>query len=305
MSVMQPDDDFFCAINSAVESQASNRKKNLKRKRNAEKKKSSTEESDEQPAAKKTKTKSNIITTNADQRKQLATIFHSCVIYNSLFGIKGVYTSVDAATNLFYFYPLVLGPPRDANGNVVKRTKEKGKPIEKAKDYIPAAANPAIIFTMLNKAFSKLFPKLDQNLIRKWDIYRWNIEYYGPKTAALAPSSQTYIASLGNSRPFGGTSALRSVHLVRDTGVSKFERAITITEYFKDLKDKHPVCPVPEDAKTASIDVLYNIKTRTEEQKKSEAEADAEVEKLVTTPEFSNKADFGSDSESDYASESE
>ncbi len=302
MSVMQHGDDFFNAVACAIQSQTKNRDKNQKRKNRAEKRKIEHDETEE-PPTKKPKTKSNIIVTTPEQRKQLETIFHSTSIYNSAINLAGVFTSIDNSANYFYFYPLVLGPTRDSNGNVVKRTREKGKPFVKAQDYIPAAGNAAIIFTTLNKCFTKLFPDKDPTLIRKWDIYRWNIEYYGPKTAGHAPASQTYLAQLGNSRPFGGTSASRTVHLIRDIKVGRFKCAIHVNDFFEGRKKKDLHCVVPEDASVATVDILHKIEESIKEQKKAEAEAESDITKLTKTAGFAEKVDY--DSESDYDSDSD
>lgn len=300
MSLVLPGDDFFNAIAGAVDSQTKNRKKNLKRKERTDKRKA---DAPDEPPAKKAKTKSNIITTSQEQLKELETIFHSTSIYNSALDIAGVFTAIDNSPNYYYFYPLVLGPLRDKAGNAIKRTKEKGKPFKKAKEYIPAAGNPTLIFTTLNRVFTKLFPDKDPNLIRKWDVYRWNMEYYGPKLAGHAPDSKTYLAMLGNSRPLGGTGPSRSVHLVRDIHVSRFDRAIHVEEFFKGRKSKNLHAAVPETATVAPVSVLKEIETRLKDQKQSEAEAEMVVKKSVSTEDFATKAE--SDSEGEYSSESE
>lgn len=302
MSLMSEGDDFFKTLSSAVTSQAKNREKNRKRKERAEHRKSVQDPADEPDSKKaKTKPKGNIIVTTPEQRKELEQFFHSTAIYNGALKIAGVFTSSDGAINYFYFYPLVLGPNRDAEGNVKKRKKPvKGTPIKKAEDYIPAAGNPTVIFTILTMAFAKLFPDKEGS-IRKWDIWRLNTEYYGPKVAGQAMTPKAYLATLGESKPFGGARTLKSVHLVEDIRVSRFTRAIHVKDYFEELKKFDLHGPIPGTARTLAVDILKQIRANTVNEKEAEAKAEKEVEKAVGDKSFASNA--AAQDESDYESE--
>lgn len=306
MSLMSEADDFFKTLSSAVVSQTKNREKNRKRKERAEHRKTVQEPGDEPDAKKaKTKAKSNVIVTSPEQRKLLEQHFHSSTCYNGALKIYGVTTSCDNSLNYFYFYPLVLGPNRDANGEVKKRAKPvKGKPFKKATDYIPGAGNPTFIFTNLTIAFARIFPDKDASLIRKWDIWRFNIEYYGPKVAGQALAPKAYLGLLGESKPFGGARTFKSVHLVEDIRVSRFQRAIAVQDFFKERGRFDLAGPLPTDGRTLNIEILQKIRENTMIEKENETKADAEIQTEITKPEFASKAQRESDySSDDYESE--
>ena len=306
MSLMSESDDFFRTLSSAVESQAKNREKNRRRKERAEHRKTIQDPADE-PDTKKTKTKSksNIIVTTPEQRKLLEEHFHSSTCYNGALRIYGVTTSCDNSFNYFYFYPLVLGPNKDSDGNVKKRAKPvKGKPFKKATDYIPGAGNPTAIFTNLSIFFAQHFPDKDASVIRKWDIWRYNIEYYGPKVASQAANPKAYLALLGESKPFGGARTLKSVHLVEDIRVSRFLRAIHVEDFFKERGRFDLHGPIATNGRTLSIDILHKIRENTSTEKENEAKADGEVQKAVKKTDFADKVQQESDySSDDYESE--
>lgn len=302
MSIVYDDEDFFKPLSAAVISQKKNREKNRKRKERAEQRKA---EDEPEAKRKKTKLKSNTIVTSPDQRKRVEQFFHSSACYNGALNVYGVYCGLDNSTNVYYFYPVVMGPNRDSDGNVIKRKKQiKGEPFAKAQDYIPGAGNPIYIFTGLQMLFAELFPDKDATSYRKWDIYRFNNEYYGTKVASQAPTPKAYRAMLAESKSYGGARTWKSVHLVEDQKVSRNERSIYVTDFFIERKRYDLFGPLPTNGKVLSVDILRKIRENALKEKENDEAADAKVKKEVSSTSFSEKAQDEDDYTSDeYTSE--
>lgn len=141
--------------------------------------------------------------------------------YCPLTGMSGLYSALTMEPSYFYTYPIVLEAP-----------EAKGKFKTQTPRTLSGVTKPELVFTVLHTAFAEIYPKLDPQRIADWEVYRWNVTYYGQGIVARAPTWTELQDKLLEHRPLGGSRLPTHVNVLNEVGTSKAQKAINMSGVF-------------------------------------------------------------------------
>lgn len=156
-------------------------------------------------------------------------------VYCPLTGYTGLHSTLTQEDMFFMSYPVMLEAP-EAKGK--RRTSSK---------TISGVSKPELVFTTLRQCFAEIFPDVDPQRIADWEVYRWNVAFYGQGIMQRAPSWNELKEKIQQLRTMGGDKLPTHVNIFNEVLTAKASKAMDISEVFRD--DPKVVCMSREKLK--------------------------------------------------------
>ena len=152
-----------------------------------------------------------------------------------LTGNTALFSALTQEAMFFMTYPVMLEAP-----------EAKGKRRSSSKT-ICGVSKPELVFTVLRQCFSEIFPDADPQRIADWDVYRWNVAYYGQGIMQRAPSWNELKEKIQQLRTLGGDKLPPHVNIFTEVQTAKASKAMDVCELFSN--DTNAVCLSREQLK--------------------------------------------------------
>ncbi len=137
------------------------------------------------------------------------------VITNPYNNTKLLYSGITCEPMAFKTYVIVLHKP-----------PKKG---ELVGPYLAGVTRPELVFTVLRRAWSLLHPE-QQTDYSDWELYKWNVLYYGKSLAGKAVPWLELETQNQNFRFNGGSKSIPNTNIVTEAVYSKWKYAVSLNE---------------------------------------------------------------------------
>lgn len=176
--------------------------------------------SGDEPSAKRQvtgKAKGRTLPFKEAQLKVIVALLGCTSFVDPLTGKAGLYSALTQEPSYFYTFPLLLQAPQ-------KKKNLNGKDHK----TLSGAPRPELIFTVINKSFSIVYPEKEAQMVVDWELYKWNVAYYGSGIAKRAPQWSELKEKVEVLRSLGGDKNPVQVNVFTEVGSSKSGYAIDI-----------------------------------------------------------------------------
>lgn len=137
-----------------------------------------------------------------------------------LTGKTALFSALSTEPMYYYAYPVVLQAP-EAKGRLPPNAKT-----------LCGVSKPELVFSVLHKTFADIFPELEAQRIADWDVFRWNVAYYGQGIMKRAAAWKDLKTKLVQLRPYGGDKLATFVNVFTESGTNKSDKAKDLVEIF-------------------------------------------------------------------------
>jgi hypothetical protein len=184
----------------------------------------------------------------------------------------GLFSDLTGESFFFNIYPLILSEPTFG-----------GKKVIPPQEYYFGAGRASHIFTGLRKAFTLLYPQENGGDISRWDVYKWNLRYYGKKISRSAESEKNLLARLSKMKQFGGTDNLLSLNEIEECQIKRYALSLPVRTFYEKFGLKHiPLCGFFSQGYLQSVvDAVKKIML-------DECNADKKVDELLDSKDMKN-----------------
>lgn len=259
-------------------------------------KRASLPEGAETPASKKKKVSARTIA--YDQKTQLAVLRKNmgCFeIFCPVSGYSGLYSSLTQEPMFGIAFPLLLDAPLN-----------KGKLQFGSHATICGTSRPELIFSVINRSFAELFPEEEAQRIADWEVFKWNLAYYGAGIKNRAPQWKDVASKLEQLRSFGGDKNPTHVNVIGELGTAKSDFALDLKTLFAKRGVNERPGNVPLHAAPMGRESFTELKLKIEERRVEEENVGLLVDSDKLEKHVSAREEESSDEEEESScSESE
>lgn len=219
---------------SAAERQARAMLRNKRTKRPAK--------TEQEPGAKKqklaVKPSSRSLAYNNNQALVVKDVLGCVPFKDPLSGKMGLYSPLTQEPSFFYSYPVLLSAP------------EKKKQLARDQKTLCGVTRPDLVFSVLHRTFAVVYPGVEAQRIVDWELYKWNLAYYGAGIAKRAPQWIDLVEKNSVLRSLGGDKNPVQTSTYTEAGTSKAAYAIDMKTIFPEgeTMDRAELLSLKEEA---------------------------------------------------------